>query len=264
MKKFKTLIPAFCAMLVSAVMLGTSTYAWFSVNKKVTATDMQVTAQSNTQYFVISADGTFNSNAVTDTAQYASGGIGGEAKVYPAAYTTSEVTDGVTSVTNAWYTANVDTYDGGTATLINVQKLDKTSTTVFADNANYFVGYTFYVGLAANSTAYAGSDGNGAVLKVKATADTTHGIAVAGVTLQQMKNASGWTEDTTVETLNVAGSTDAITSTEKFILEDGVKCVKVTVYVYIDGNNSFVIDSNIGSITGSVNIQVGASDATLA
>ena len=33
MKKFKKLIPAFCAMLVSAAMLGTSTYAWFSVNK---------------------------------------------------------------------------------------------------------------------------------------------------------------------------------------------------------------------------------------
>ena len=45
MKKFNKLIPAFCAMLVSAAMLGTSTYAWFSVNKKVEANGMSVTAR---------------------------------------------------------------------------------------------------------------------------------------------------------------------------------------------------------------------------
>ena len=62
MKKFKKLIPAFCAMLVSAAMLGTSTYAWFSVNKKVEAKGMSVTAQANTQYFVISTDTTFTTD----------------------------------------------------------------------------------------------------------------------------------------------------------------------------------------------------------
>ena len=52
MKKFKKLIPAFCAMLVSAAMLGTSTYAWFSVNKKVEANGMSVTAKVDTEDFV--------------------------------------------------------------------------------------------------------------------------------------------------------------------------------------------------------------------
>ena len=61
MKKFKKLIPAFCAMLVSAAMLGTSTYAWFSVNKKVEANNMSVTATPNTQYFVVSANKNFES-----------------------------------------------------------------------------------------------------------------------------------------------------------------------------------------------------------
>lgn len=44
MKTMKKLIPALAMLLVSAVLLGTSTFAWFSMNKTVTATGMQVIA----------------------------------------------------------------------------------------------------------------------------------------------------------------------------------------------------------------------------
>ena len=47
MKKLKKLIPAFCMLLVSVAMLGTSTFAWFSMNKEVKATGMQITAKSD-------------------------------------------------------------------------------------------------------------------------------------------------------------------------------------------------------------------------
>lgn len=42
--KMKKLIPALAMLLVSAILLGTSTYAWFSMNTQVTATGMQVKA----------------------------------------------------------------------------------------------------------------------------------------------------------------------------------------------------------------------------
>ncbi len=42
--KFKRLIPALAMLLVSAILLGTSTFAWFSMNTMVTATGMQVKA----------------------------------------------------------------------------------------------------------------------------------------------------------------------------------------------------------------------------
>lgn len=38
MKKFSKLIPAFCMLLISAMLMGTSTFAWFSMNTQVTAT----------------------------------------------------------------------------------------------------------------------------------------------------------------------------------------------------------------------------------
>lgn len=57
MKKFKKLIPAFCLLLVSAVLMGTSTFAWFSMNTTVTATGMQVMAKSNSTFLLIHETG---------------------------------------------------------------------------------------------------------------------------------------------------------------------------------------------------------------
>ena len=58
MKKFKKLIPALCMLLVSAVMLGSTTFAWFSMNTKVTASNMEVkaTASKNLLISKTSAD----------------------------------------------------------------------------------------------------------------------------------------------------------------------------------------------------------------
>ncbi|MBO4468300.1 MAG: hypothetical protein J5766_03265 [Clostridia bacterium] len=42
----KKLIPALCMLLVSAILLGTSTFAWFSMNTQVSATGMQIKAQA--------------------------------------------------------------------------------------------------------------------------------------------------------------------------------------------------------------------------
>lgn len=52
MKKFRKLIPALCMLLVSALFVGTSTYAWFSMNKAVSAANMQIKAQVNTQLMI--------------------------------------------------------------------------------------------------------------------------------------------------------------------------------------------------------------------
>ena len=57
----KKLIPALAMLLIAAVMLGTSTYAWFSMNTQVTATGMTVKAATS-KNLVISTDSTLNSN----------------------------------------------------------------------------------------------------------------------------------------------------------------------------------------------------------
>lgn len=63
MKKFKKLIPTLCMLLISAVLMGTSTYAWFSMNTKVTATGMQVNAKAENKFLQIIA----GTDAFSDT-----------------------------------------------------------------------------------------------------------------------------------------------------------------------------------------------------
>lgn len=48
----KKLIPALALLLVSAVMLGTSSFAWFSMNTEVAATGMQITAVTNANLYI--------------------------------------------------------------------------------------------------------------------------------------------------------------------------------------------------------------------
>ena len=47
MKKMRRLIPAIAMLLVSAVMLSTASFAWFTMNDQVTATGMQVQAKAS-------------------------------------------------------------------------------------------------------------------------------------------------------------------------------------------------------------------------
>lgn len=53
MKKFKAIVPALAMLLVSAVLLGTSTFAWFSMNDKVLVSGMQITAKSDQHYLIV-------------------------------------------------------------------------------------------------------------------------------------------------------------------------------------------------------------------
>lgn len=61
MKLTKKLIPAIVMLMFSAVMLVTSSFAWFSMNKDVAATGMSVTAQGKQIYLqIVEKTGSFD------------------------------------------------------------------------------------------------------------------------------------------------------------------------------------------------------------
>lgn len=281
MKKFKKLIPAFCAMLVSAAMLGTSTYAWFSVNKEVTATDMSVTAQSETQYFVILnsiAESGFTASSEdakkTATANLACGGIGGSAaagiaKAYPAAYAIAEVksTDASYTTTVAagnWYTGGVKAKD--TNGNPDANKEFSSLTTLGEDNettiakTDYFVGYKFYVGLADDTAKCS------AKLKFESTETPESKVKIAGITTKLVDESSSTTQ--TVSYVNYVTDGASKESVEyEFVAKTGTetkkaKYVEVIVYVYVDGTNTDIMSANIsnaGKLTGDVGVKVTAN-----
>ncbi len=62
MKNFRKLIPAVCMLLLAAVMAGTSTFAWFSMNTTVTAGTMAVSATAPTNLRICATNSTNDSD----------------------------------------------------------------------------------------------------------------------------------------------------------------------------------------------------------
>lgn len=52
-KAMRKMIPAVIMLLISAMLVGTSTYAWFSMNREVTVTGMQVAVMSQETFLLI-------------------------------------------------------------------------------------------------------------------------------------------------------------------------------------------------------------------
>ena len=52
-KSFRKLIPTFVMLVITAALVGTSTFAWFSMNTTVTVTGMQVDIKSNNTYLLV-------------------------------------------------------------------------------------------------------------------------------------------------------------------------------------------------------------------
>lgn len=65
MKKFKKLIPAVCMLLLATMLMGTTTYAWFSMNRVVTATGMEVKATTSSDLYIY--NGTVDSSGSNPT-----------------------------------------------------------------------------------------------------------------------------------------------------------------------------------------------------
>ena len=271
MKKFKKLIPAFCAMLVSAAMLGTSTYAWFSVNKKVEASGMSVTALAETQYFVISnTAGTFETNDENKGQKLTL--TENTTKVNPISFTAPGITTTTSGLTNVpannWYTAQVDTYDGltesGSVKYTSLETVgaaasgEKNTSNVYS-KTEYFVSYTFYVGLAETSSDFSG------YLKFAAGA-ATNGVKIAGIKVSGTTTASASEEFVAITDYTDADDTAKNQlgyTAEQYKLvakKDATPATYVTVVVYafIDGTEENIKDSNINTnkIKGSISLVV--------
>ena len=116
---------------MAVAITATSTYAWFVVNKEVTASNMQVTVKSDTTYLVISNSSTLaTSTSLALTAA-------NPKDVLPVRYNTAATPE---SGYTKWETSSGAGYDSGTAT-------GGYHAVASANLSNYIVTYTFYVGL---------------------------------------------------------------------------------------------------------------------
>ncbi len=242
MKKFKKLIPAFCMLLVSAVMLGSSTFAWFSMNNKVAANGMSVEAKANTMYAVIAKEADLETGKIA--ANYTQADVnlstlvtGDNLKKYPLAYNNSgnPITVGTTTVADkTFYTANSKLRDNaGDAT--NNTNVTNGKIVTFNSSAtgdfctNYAVKYTVYVGISGDST----KDYKGTISAFCTLAGET------GIDLRAYVVVADATTGTYFESTVAEGAAVTISAGDVDLKKDGT-CVKVDIYIFIDGNSENV------------------------
>lgn len=238
MKKFKKLIPALCMLLVSAVMLGSTTFAWFSMNKVVTASGMKVTATTNEQFFVISSTNTLATETKLTSVTKTAGGVvdathnieATDNKVYPVAFVSGTAPTGVT---DPWYTARSNNRDDHTMA-------EGTAVGVKTGATDYMLTYTLWIGVSS------GSQNQTSKVQVTATITGEAGVAIQIGSTDLMELKNGVAKNTSADIAFTPGT-----------------AVEVKIYAFIDGNNTNVKSSNAEAITGNIDLKFDLLDPTV-
>lgn len=228
MKKFRKLVPALCMLLISAVLLGTSTFAWFSMNTTVTATGMQVTAKTDHTYLLIS---TLPDKIGTPTEANKEVTFTGTSELAPSAH--DDFDNGKDAATvGKWYTAVSD----------NPQTGVMSGTKTYLETGNfsqYVLKQTVYISITEGSVA--AKD-----LKVKATIDDSD--------KSDSKN-----DITPIRVLVVCGEnyveldstkTDFASTVLRTTISD-TDIVAVDIYIYYDGTDDAVTTNNSAKLAGA-------------
>ena len=256
MKKTKIIIPTLGLLLLSTAASVSSTVAWFSMNKSVTANGLQITAKSDDTFLLISktnstasaiqTEGLKAVSLVEESASiYASAPCltSGEAsalntttgkKVGEEAITVAgaQVTNLATAeVFTNWYTANAAAPTASAKEANSERQL-----TAFT---NYVIVETLYLTVASGSNPANNLKLTPTITQVGEGADVTAVkflIATSDNGFYAVSNANNGSE------LDIKGSNTNITDST---------VLTVKVFAYYDGNESVVYTKNIANLTGA-------------
>jgi len=251
-KARRGLIISLFTLVIALAVAATSTYAWFVVNKEVTASNMQVTVKADTTYLVIKKSATVPANVdalgtATSQAMDAS-----NAQVLPVMYDETETGSGVIK----WKTGRGQAYDNGAITVDaeheNAPEYTSISSTDVT-NGTYFVKYTFYVGLTSTSALPAEH------LRVKtmtvtanSTANNADTFLPAVSALVVCSHGDTPTIDGTIDFEDISSMTASDYTSAADISATVAKNTVYTidVYVYINGDNDVVTSANAAKLGG--------------
>ena len=239
--KMKKLIPALAMLLVSAILLGTSTYAWFSMSTEVSATGMEVTAVSDAIFLEISnaESGTYATSAAQTLNE----------NLYPAHHEAwsakANIEDfdiAVADTYDNWYYRYNGNSDNATDDMTNKTYI---SSFTSASGIKYVATTSYWVKLRENS------------------ADTGYDLIVSDITIPADKGitvviagANGYKEFSASATDIAYNAADVLSDTVTGTAQE------IKVYIYFNGDDSHVYTDNAAALTGEVsfNLQAFVSD----
>lgn len=253
-KASRKLLPAIAMLAMSATMLATSTYAWFSMNKTVTATGMELTAKSNNTYLLIHATQTTASDIQSAGLKEAEVDV--DEEVFPSspALTETEVgylTDAGKTVSGTAITTEGELVeDADTAVVVtnwftanalapNAAAIDTATARQLEEFDEYAVIQNFYLTVAAGSdTAY------------NLTVTPTIAQAGAGDDEDAVKFLIVTSDGGYAAISNANNGTAVDISGDNTGLTDST-VITATLYIYYDGDETPVYTNHKSSLTGA-------------
>ena len=222
----KQLMAAIAMVLVAAVALGSSTYAWFVSNNQVTATTTNISAQSNSAYLVIDTQTTSTTSTSAATAKERPA----TTKLYPA-QVVGKLSDNTAKFESAYASAaGAATEKADTRFAIkHTGETDGSAAAAVAES--YAIKNTFYVG----TGTYDGSFTDLKVTAVSVSSKNTDLYTVAAGTETGYAN-----EETTYAYLK--GTTPA--SADDFITKAQYDAVATTASELVDAMRVLVVCGN--------------------
>ena len=236
----KQLLAAVAMVIVAAIAVTSSTFAWFAANTTVTAAGMSVTAKSDSSFMLIKA-GTQTAAAVRTGAATTDNATTATAALFPSAHTTAagvgygidEIEDDDTTNMTDWYYKTINNPAYATAAAATAASASATESDpqdiAIAAFGNYVLANEFTIALA---------DGSNDVenLKVGTCTITTAGDQAVKVLVATDYASEEFGGSGTVVLRNT-DLTDGTTDKET-----------VRIYIYWDGNDTDVYTNGIADL----------------
>jgi hypothetical protein len=259
----KKLVPALCLLLISALLLGTSTYAWFSMNTTVTAAGMQIEAKSNDTWLLINDTETTAAGIQSDALIAETVSV--DEDVFPsspaltaaeAGYLTTAgkkvdgtaITTAGVQVDNAAKAATVTNWFTAKALAPSAAAIDTATARQLTAWTDYVVVQNFYL------TVAAGADDAYQLTVTPTITQEGAGSDVSAVKFLIVTSDGGYAAISTANNgtaVDIKGNNTAITDST---------VVTVTLYIYYDGDETPVYTNNKANLTGaSIGLQFDVS-----
>ena len=256
----KQMAAAVAMVCVAAVALGSSTYAWFVSNNKVTATTSTISAQSNAAFMYIRDKDEKSTNLTADTSSVTSTAL------YPAHWVTAKEGNYATADRGKFYTAYGTTADDGTmvAKTLKIVEANADSTTkgspADAVTAQYAVKNTFFIG--SKGTELSDLVVTAASLKNEDGSDSTSDNADLDNALRILVTCgNNWVlcDKSTILASNEGNTTHKLADTVS------AAETEVDIYVFYDGDDSEIKTNNLPDLkkaSKNITVQFDATATT--
>lgn len=227
----KQLVAAIAMVLVAAIALGSSTYAWFVSNNSVKGTTTTISAQSNSAYLVIDSETTSKTSTAIKALE------GDNVALYPATIDKSD-TDAV------WSSAYAEATDAATMKSGTKFQIDD-GTAEKAAELGYAKLNTFYIGTGGYDGEFSNLKIDGLDVKVPTT-ETNKNLGNALRILAVNRATKDWQVWSAAGELLQSGAKagEALASTVK----KGADVI-IDVYLYYDGDDANVYSDNLDKIS---------------